>query len=73
MPEPFAEPDLPARDRLHRHHLHLVLLDVSRQCSARQPERGKAQQRRNDAERVGQQDLRETARGTIVLDDQRQK
>ena len=69
---PFSQPDFPARNRFHGHHLHLAFLDVARQRTASQPERREAQQRDDGAEGVGQQNLREPARCAVVLDDERQ-
>jgi hypothetical protein len=72
QPDPFAQPDLPARHRLHRHHLHLALLDVPRQRPARQPQRRQPEQTGDGAQRVREENLREPARRAVVLDQQRQ-
>ena len=69
---PFTGPDFPARDRFHRHHLHLAFLDVARQRAASEPQRGEPQQRGDGAERVGEQNLRESLRRAVVLDDRRE-
>ena len=69
---PFAQPDFPARDRFHGHHLHLALLDIARQGAARQPERRESKQRGDGAKRVGQQNLREALCRAVVFDDHRQ-
>src|SRR5665213_872619 len=70
--QPFADPDLPARNRFRSDDLNLAFLDVARQRAARKPQRRKSEQRRDRAQRVGQNDLREPARRAVVLDDQRQ-
>ena len=71
-PQPFAQPDLPAGDRLDGNHLQGAILDVSRQSAARQPKRGKPEQGGDGAQRVGQHDLDEAARRAVILDQERQ-
>ncbi|MFO1487014.1 MAG: hypothetical protein U1F65_00915 [Verrucomicrobiota bacterium] len=71
--EPFAQPDLPAGDGFHRHHLHLTFLDVAGQRAAGQPQRGQSQQRRDGGQRVGQENLGEPARRAVILDQHRQR
>ena len=46
----------------------LSLLDIPGEGAAREPESGETQQRGDDAQCVGQQNLREPARGAVILD-----
>ena len=68
--EPFAQPDLPASDRLNGNDLHLGLFDVARERAASQPERRETEERGNDAQRVSEENLRKSPRSAVIFDQQ---
>jgi len=67
--QPFAEPDLPPRNRFHRDDLDLTFLDITREGAASQPERGKAKQTGDSRQSVGDENLSKALGGAVVFDE----